>query len=333
MNHNYGYISTDMKIHEKLQNLFPWQPPAIKGNIPQGDMPGDQAQGFGDLGPKAETIFPELARLLQETINNSQYERAVVSVCGGSGTGKTGIASLLSYYLNQAGIGSYTLSGDNYPHRIPIYNDAERLRVFRRAALHGIIDAGQYTPERFTQIKIWQEHNIDADVSYAIKNQWFKPYIESGREGLRKYLGTSKEIDFKEISSITEAFKNGADTIWLKRMGRTSSELWYDKTSFEKTNILIIEWTHGNSDYLKDVDIPIFLNSTPKETLEYRKMRGRDGNTDSPFTTMVLGIEQELLHQQAHKAKIILSKNGKLLSYKEYLELLQSEQKGGTENE
>ena len=98
-------------------------------------------------------------------------------------------------------------------------------------------------------------------------------------------------------------------------------------------NILIIEWTHGNSDYLKGVDIPIFLNSTPKETLEYRKMRGRDGNTDSPFTTMVLGIEQELLHQQAHKAKIILSKNGKLLSYKEYLELLQSEQEGGTENE
>ena len=46
MNHNYGYISTDMKIHEKLQNLFPWQPPAIKGNIPQGDMPGDQAQGI-----------------------------------------------------------------------------------------------------------------------------------------------------------------------------------------------------------------------------------------------------------------------------------------------
>ena len=170
------------------------------------------------------------------------------------------------------------------------------------------------------------EHYVDADTSYINQNPWFKPYIESGREGLRQYLGTSKEIDFKEISSITEAFKDGAGTIWLKRMGRTSSELWYDKTSFEKTNILIIEWTHGNSDYLKGVDIPVFLNSTPKETLEYRKMRGRDGNTDSPFTTMVLGIEQELLHQQAHKAKIILSISGKLLSYKEYLELIQSEQ-------
>ena len=69
--HNYGYISTDMKIHEKLQNLFPWQPPAIKGNIPQGDMPGDQAQGFGDLGPKAENYFP---RTCQAAARNNKQQ-------------------------------------------------------------------------------------------------------------------------------------------------------------------------------------------------------------------------------------------------------------------
>ena len=48
---------------------------------------------------------------------------------------------------------------------------------------------------------------------------------------------------------------------------------------------------------------------------------------------MVLGIEQELLYKQAHKAKIILSKAGKLLSYKEYIKLMDKEYKGSVENE
>ena len=44
---------------------------------------------------------------------------------------------------------------------------------------------------------------------------------------------------------------------------------------------------------------------------------------------MVLDIEQKLLHSQAHKAKIILSKAGKILSYKEYMELMKKEQEEG----
>lgn len=39
---------------------------------------------------------------------------------------------------------------------------------------------------------------------------------------------------------------------------------------------------------------------------------------DSPFTTMVLDIEQESLINQAHKAKIIITPNGDRLSYEEY---------------
>ena len=34
---------------------------------------------------------------------------------------------------------AYTLSGDNYPHRIPKYNDAERLHVFRESAIRGMV--------------------------------------------------------------------------------------------------------------------------------------------------------------------------------------------------
>ena len=82
--------------------------------------------------------------------------------------------------------------------------------------------------------------------------------------------------------------------------------------------MLIIEWTHGNSDKYIGVDIPILLNSTPQETLEHRRSRNRDGAVDSPFVTMVLEIEQRQLEAQAHKAQIIVSKSGELLTYSQY---------------
>lgn len=50
-------------------------------------------------------------------LGESACGRAVITVCGGSGVGKSEIASLISYYLNAEGVGAYTLSGDNYPRR------------------------------------------------------------------------------------------------------------------------------------------------------------------------------------------------------------------------
>ena len=88
------------------------------------------------------------------------------------------------------------------------------------------------------------------------------------------------------------------------------------------TQVLILEWTHGNSDYVSGVDVPILLNSTPEETLAHRRARARDKGVDSPFTTLVLEIEQEKLKRQAHKAKIIVSKSGEVISYDQYRELM-----------
>ena len=73
------------------------------------------------------------------------------------------------------------------------------------------------------------------------------------------------------------------------------------------------------------MDIPILLNSTPEETLAHRRARNRDGKTDSAFTTMVLGIEQKKLHEQARKAKIIVSKDGELLNFAKYSEIMDSQ--------
>ena len=87
----------------------------------------------------------------------------------------------------------------------------------------------------------------------------------------------------------------------------------------------MIEWTHGNSDFLQGVDIPVLLNSTPEETRAHRRARNRDGKIDSPFTTMVLEIEQKELDSCAHKAKLIISKSGELLRYDEYRVLMDTQ--------
>ena len=94
-----------------------WTPPALPAVIPQGDMPGDRIVIGEEHIRKANTLFPALLPLLAACENPSG--RAVVTVCGGSGVGKSEIASILAYYLRAEGIGSYVLSGDNYPRRIP----------------------------------------------------------------------------------------------------------------------------------------------------------------------------------------------------------------------
>lgn len=105
-------------------------------------------------------------------------------------------------------------------------------------------------------------------------------------------------------------------------MGRKDAEIWYECVDFSDKNVLIIEWTHAGSHNLQGVDIPIFLHSTPQETLEHRRARQRDSGVDSPFTTMVLEIEQEILNSQAQHAKIIVSKSGKILTYQDYINQL-----------
>ena len=145
---------------------------------------------------------------------------------------------------------------------------------------------------------------------------------ETVKEHVEKVYEKPSDEDKKGAEEIVESFKNKAEKIWLKRMGREDTELWYEEVDFSDTEILIIEWTHGNSDNYKGVDIPVLLNSTPQETMAHRKARNRDGAVDSPFTTMVLELEQDMLESQAHKAKVIVSKAGKLLSYDEYKEIM-----------
>lgn len=237
-----------------------WVIPEVNSEITHGDMPGDKVEIGSDHINKARLIFP----VLLDEIEHYDSKKIVISVYGGSGVGKSEIASILAYYLREFGIGAYTMSGDNYPHRIPKFNDLERERV----------------------------------------------YQEKGIEGLREYLGSELEINFKEVNQIISLFKENESTIYLRRMGREVGVLWYEPVDFSNIQVLMLEWTHGNNQNLHGIDIPVFLNSTPEETLAHRKARNRDGKVDSPFTTLVLKLEQELLASQLGRAKIRIAKSG-----------------------
>lgn len=198
--------------------------------------------------------------------DKQEHERLVISLFGGSGSGKTTIAGALQQYLLNDGIGCFLLGGDDYPHRIPKRNDEERLRIFE----------------------------------------------ESGEDGLRDYLGTPQEIDFDRINEVLADFHAGKNTITLRHMGREGGEIFSEETSFEGIRVLIVEWTHGGSEYLEGVDLPIFLESSPEETRERRIRRNRDANAASPFINMVVELEGEKLKRQRNRAKLIVGKDKKV---------------------
>lgn len=314
-------INKTNHVLDELSGKTSWIPRSIQdvNEIPKGDMPGDIIQIGPEHIKKAQLIFPKMLEFVVPVLKKSPFKRAVITLCGGSGVGKSETASLLSFYLNQIGLGSYTLSGDNYFHRIPKYNDAERLRIYRYSGINGLINNGQYSAELRNKLKELQENGKDTNPELVKEYPWLSIYQDEGKKGLKNYLGTINEINFNELISIINRFKNGESEIYLKRMGREETELWYDLIDFSDKNILLIEWTHGNNRNLQGVDIPILLSSTPQETLEHRKARKRDKGVDSSFTTTVLGLEQEMIMSQASYAKLIISKDGDVLSYNDYI--------------
>ncbi len=307
--------------------LAAWSPPRIPdlSQVPTGDMPGDKVVIGEKHVTKADVVFRALAPLVQPILDGAAPGKVVVSVHGGSGVGKSEVGSLLAHYFNDLGIGAYVMSGDNYPHRIPRDNDHERVLVFREHALKGLVASGHFTHARNDVLRGLQATNQDANAALFAEHPWLAAYQAAGRAGLMGYLGTPRETDFDEVSRVLAEFKAGQSPIMLKRMGRESSELWYDAVDMAAVRVLVIEWTHGNNDNLRGVDVPILLNSTPQETLEHRRSRNRDGAVDSPFTSVVLEIEQGLLASQAHRAKLIVSKSGGIISFEDFAARLAAE--------
>ena len=91
---------------------------------------------FSELKP-AERIYDKIKSGLAEL---GDKERIVISIYGGSGSGKTTFATAIQQYMLNDQMGCYMLSGDDYPHRIPKRNDEERLRIYEENGESGLRD-------------------------------------------------------------------------------------------------------------------------------------------------------------------------------------------------
>jgi len=288
-----------------------WQPPTIDLDaVKTGDMPGDKVQINQSHIDKANVAFPHLLTQLA----SRGGDRLVVSVYGGSGVGKSEIASLLGHYCGLSGFPAYVLSGDNYARRVPMYNDQERLWMYRTGALNAFALDGGFTDEAMRSLQLMWPEMADMNLVSDGEPSWMSVYRDAGLAALTDYLGTESEIDFAMANAVIGAFKAGRDTIPLKRMGQTTEDLRYEIVDLSGVQVLIVEWTHGNNAFLEGIDFPIFLFSTPEETLAHRLSRGRDKNTDSPLISRVLEIEHTKLMSQVDRAALIISKDGGVLS-------------------
>ena len=254
----------------------------------------------------AERLFP----LILEKTEERKEKKTIISVSGGSGVGKTGMAFLLQNMFEKQGKKSFIISGDNYPHRIPMYNDAERIARFRMSGLNGLITERLYTDEIKEKLLELQKAGRDAEEQEDM--QWLSIYQKYGDKALTDYLGTDQELDYEAISNLLMQFHGGTSQLLLRHMGRTPDDIWYDRRDVSDTDILILEWTHGNSAYLQGVDVSVVLISTPEETLENRKKRNRDTAIDSPFVARVLRIEQKKINDGLDRADIIQDMHGRI---------------------
>ena len=254
----------------------------------------------------AERLFPLILKKTEER----KEKKTIISVSGGSGVGKTGMAFLRQNMFKKQGKKSLIISGDNYPHRIPMYNDAERIARFRMSGLNGLITERLYTDEVKEKLLELQKAGRDAEEQEDL--QWLSIYQKYGDKALTDYLGTEQELDYEAVSNLLMQFHGGTSQLLLRHMGRTPDDIRYDRRDVSDTDILILEWTHGNSAYLQGVDVSVVLISTPEETLENRKKRNRDTAIDSPFVARVLRIEQKKIDDGLNRADIIQDMHGRI---------------------
>lgn len=321
MNKNYERLvscaGTPAKIGEALAAAAPVKLSVENETyqkIPGGDMPGDSININEQAVLAAERLFPSITKHLASAAEKNPYGRVVMSVSGGSGSGKTCLSALTAYFLNKNNIGARIMSGDNYVHRIPAENDAERLRIFRHNGISAMVESGLFDGEIFEKLQKYQKEQNEKGHAEDIDEPWFQTYLEGGKAALNGHLGSRNEQNFDMLNDIISAFKNGAKELWFRRMGRDNTALWYEKADLTDIRVLILEWTHGLSKHLTGIDTRVFIHTTPEETYASRVARSRDENAKTDFIQAVIAIEQKQLSALIPTADIIINRAGETIT-------------------
>jgi len=118
-------------------------------------------------------------------------------------------------------------------------------------------------------------------------------------------VGTS-EIDWEEIKRICDDFKN-KKPIRFKRVHKYANIVEHITLDTEDVSYLIIEGLYTG--YLKKDnygDISIYLDGNPKDTFEFRKIRGKE-NADNEFRKEVVKKEYNIVYQLKRYADLIIN--------------------------
>ena len=283
------------------------------------DLPsGNEWAAKHSFADSIEAKSAKLFSALLDKIREEKDQKIVIAISGGSGVGKSTTAKLLQKYLEELDVGCVLIGGDEYPWRVPVMNDAERLRILRQAGIKGMLQDGVYNDAAWEQLKKLQNDMVDADPKYDTEYPWHKSYLKYGRTALAAYLGSEQEQDYNDVQALINAFHSGKAQIPLRKLGDGEADFHYETGNFADKKILLLEWTHAGNPALHGIDINLFLHSSPEETLARRKRRARNANTDTPLIALVLELEQTMLNRNAENADMIQLMDGKILNAAEY---------------
>jgi alpha-galactosidase len=161
---------------------------------------------------------------------------------------------------------AYVISCDNYPHRPPRDNDANRVKL----------------------------------------------HETGGEAALQDYLGTQNEIDFARLGQLIADFKAGEPQLSLRIMDAKNHVVHEDPKVLDVSPIQVIVLEGTWSNLVPNVDARIFLDTNFEETRAHREKRARDPM--SPFTEMVLNIEQGKLNEIRERANFVINLDGEIRS-------------------
>jgi uridine kinase len=117
------------------------------------------------------------------------------------------------------------------------------------------------------------------------------------------------EMDWHNLERIYEDFRD-AKEIHFKRVHRFLDTVEYNVIDSEEIDFLIIEGLYAN--YLRKSysdNLSVYLEGNPVQTLEFRKLRGKENEND-PFRERVVQKEYNVVVQLKRYADLILEFKG-----------------------